>query len=116
MLSPADHSAFPEYYNPDIKRPPLTRPAPISRKNISYSEKILVPVEPDLGDPRKSIEKALPSRPTTPGTIMKRFRVTAVLPFAFAVISFALTLVFVLAGSKPGELEEQFMVSVSSPH
>lgn len=54
------------------------------------------------------------SRPTSPRAVMKMYRLSAVLPFLFAVVSFALTLVFVLAGRKPGELEGQFLVSVSS--
>jgi hypothetical protein len=40
-------------------------------------------------------------------------RRTAVCPLAFAVISFALSLVLLLAGSKPGYLTDDFMISVS---
>jgi hypothetical protein len=41
-----------------------------------------------------------------------RLRLTAILPLAFSVISFALSLVLLLAGSKPGYLVDDFLVSV----
>jgi hypothetical protein len=41
-----------------------------------------------------------------------QLRLTAILPLAFSAISFALSLVLLLAGSKPGYLVNDFLVSV----
>ncbi|KAF2471763.1 uncharacterized protein BDR25DRAFT_193278, partial [Lindgomyces ingoldianus] len=41
-------------------------------------------------------------------------RISAILPFAFAVVSFSLTLVLLIAGSKPGYLDEDFIISINA--
>ncbi|KAF2108248.1 hypothetical protein BDV96DRAFT_605924 [Lophiotrema nucula] len=74
-------------------------------------EKILAP---DIVDPRLSTEKALPSRPITAKRVMRQYRFSAVIPFAFAVIAFALTMVLVVSGRKPGELQNGYMVAINS--
>ncbi|KAF2185484.1 hypothetical protein K469DRAFT_665086 [Zopfia rhizophila CBS 207.26] len=45
---------------------------------------------------------------------MRKFRFSAIIPFACAVVSFALTLVLLSAGSKPGQLDDQYMVSLNT--
>ncbi|KAF1993119.1 hypothetical protein P154DRAFT_540685 [Amniculicola lignicola CBS 123094] len=75
------------------------------------TEKILVP---DTGDLRKSTYKALPSPPVTAKRVMYKYRFSAIFPFAFAATSFALTIVLLMAGSRPGVLDRQFMISSSA--
>lgn len=62
-----------------------------------WSEKIVI--EPDLGDQRKSIYKALPPPPTTPRRVLVKYRFSAVFACLFAGISFVLSSIVVLAGT-----------------
>src|SRR3954469_5657738 len=106
------------YYPPqlpeELKRTPLRKPPPV-KKLISYSEKMIVEVEsgidlePDI-DQRRSVDKALPPKPTTPKQVLHKYRFSALFPFVFTVTSFALMLMFVLAGRMPGVLNGQYMV------
>ncbi|KAF2662252.1 hypothetical protein K491DRAFT_773370 [Lophiostoma macrostomum CBS 122681] len=99
-------------YMDDLKIP--RRPSAIQKK--SYSSKICVPIEPepDLGDQRHSRNKALPARPTTPKTVLHKYRVSAICPLAFAAASFALTFVLLVAGHRPGSLETQYLVALNT--
>lgn len=90
----------------EIKQPPAVNFDP-----RDYEEKISV--EPDIGDQRQSVYKALPNRPTTPKRVMHKFRFSAVFAFASAVVAFSLKLVFVLAGQEPGGmLQGDYMIAV----
>lgn len=70
-------------------------------------------IEPDLGDQRKSIFKALPAPPNTPKRVMMKYRFSAVFPFVIAVASFVLTIAVVLARKENGTFEEQYLIAVS---
>ncbi|KAH8625685.1 hypothetical protein IG631_19564 [Alternaria alternata] len=76
-----------------------------------YLEKEIA-IEPDLGDLRKSTDKALPAPPKTPKRVLMKYRFSAFFPIAFAVASFVLTLVLVLAGSDEHTFGGQYMVTV----
>jgi hypothetical protein len=75
-----------------------------------YSEKISI--EPDLGDLRRSSDKALPSPPKTPKRVLMKYRFSAVFPIALAVASFVLAIVVVLAGRKKGMFGRHYLLSV----
>ncbi|KAH7125425.1 hypothetical protein B0J11DRAFT_579971 [Dendryphion nanum] len=77
-----------------------------------YEEKISV--EPDIGDQRQSVFKALPSRPTTPKRVMHRFRFSAVFAFVSAIVAFSLKLVLLLAGQEPGTLEGDYIFAINA--
>ncbi|RYN57558.1 hypothetical protein AA0118_g7691 [Alternaria tenuissima] len=77
-----------------------------------YLEKEIA-IEPDLGDLRKSTDKALPAPPKTPKRVLMKYRFSA-FPIAFAVASFVLTLVLVLAGSDEHTFGGQYMVALNS--
>lgn len=76
-----------------------------------YLEKEIA-IEPDLGDLRKSTDKALPAPPKTPKRVLMKYRFSAFFPIAFAVASFVLTLVLVLAGSDEHNFGGQYIVTV----
>jgi hypothetical protein len=76
-----------------------------------YSEKE-ISIEPDLGDLRKSTDKALPAPPKTPKRVLMKYRFSAILPIASAVASFVFTLVLVLAGSDEHTFGGQYIVAV----
>jgi hypothetical protein len=71
-----------------------------------------ISIEPDLGDLRKSTDKALPAPPKTPKRVLMKYRFSAVFPIAFAVASFVFKLVLVLAGSDEHTFGGQYMVAV----
>ena len=71
-----------------------------------------IAIEPDLGDLRKSTDKALPAPPKTPKRVLMKYRFSAFFPIAFAVASFVLTLVLVLAGREEHTFCGQYMVAV----
>jgi hypothetical protein len=77
-----------------------------------YSEKIYI--EPDLGDLRKSTDKALPALPKTPKRMMIKYRFSTVFPIAFAVASFVPAIVVVLARQGKGVFGGQYLVAVCS--
>jgi hypothetical protein len=79
-----------------------------------YSDKEIA-IEPDLGDLRKSTDKALPAPPTTPKRVLMKYRFSAIFPIAFAVASFVFTLVLVLAGSDEHIFGGQYIVAVRIP-
>jgi hypothetical protein len=76
-----------------------------------YSDKEIA-IEPDLGDLRKSTDKALPAPPTTPKRVLMKYRFSAIFPIAFAVASFVFTLILVLAGSDEHTFGGQYIVAV----
>ncbi|KAH7357663.1 hypothetical protein BKA66DRAFT_574300 [Pyrenochaeta sp. MPI-SDFR-AT-0127] len=71
-------------------------------------------IEPDLGDQRKSIFKALPAPPKTPRRVMMKYRFSAVFPFVVGVASFVLTLVVVLAGTGNRIFEEHYLIALNT--
>jgi hypothetical protein len=78
-----------------------------------YSEKE-ISIEPDLGDLRKSTDKALPAPPKTPKRVMMKYRFSAVFPIAFAAASFVLTIGVVMAGQESNVFGGQYLVAVST--
>ncbi|KAG9190560.1 sphingolipid 4-desaturase/C4-monooxygenase [Alternaria panax] len=78
-----------------------------------YSEKEIA-IEPDLGDLRKSTDKALPAPPKTPKRVLMKYRFSAVFPIAFAVASFVFSLVLVLAESDENTFGGQYMVALNT--
>jgi len=79
-----------------------------------YSGKEIA-IEPDLGDLRKSTDKALPAPPKTPKRVLMKYRFSAILSIAFAAASFVFTLVLVLAGSNEHMFGGQYIVAVRIP-
>lgn len=77
-----------------------------------YPRKVLV-IEPDLGDLRKSTDKALPAPPKTPKRVLMKYRFSAVFPIFFSIASFSLALVLVLAGHHATTFSGQYLVAVS---
>jgi hypothetical protein len=75
-------------------------------------EKIPV-IEPDFGCQRQSLYRGLPSPPRTSKQAMNKMRLSAIIPFAFAATSFALTIVFLLGGNRSSVTDDQYMVFVS---
>ncbi|KNG47960.1 sphingolipid delta4-desaturase [Stemphylium lycopersici] len=73
-----------------------------------------ISIEPDLGDLRKSTDKALPAPPKTPKRVLMKYRFSAVLSIAVAVASFVLTLVLVLAGSDAHTFGGQYLVALNT--
>ncbi|KAI4950474.1 hypothetical protein J4E91_004357 [Alternaria rosae] len=73
-----------------------------------------IAIEPDLGDLRKSTDKALPAPPKTPKRVLMKYRFSAIFPIAFAVASFVFTLVLVLAGSDEHMFGGQFIVALNT--
>ena len=74
-----------------------------------------ISIEPDLGDLRKSTDKALPAPPKTPKRVLMKYRFSAVFSIAFAVTSFVLTLVLIIAGGDAHTFGGQYLVAVCSP-
>lgn len=70
-------------------------------------------IEPDLGDLRRSTDKALPGLPKTPKRVMMKYRFSAVFPIVFAIAGFILTLVLVVAGKDAYTFGGQYLVAVS---
>jgi len=84
-------------------------------KKVSFDDSFLsekISIEPDLGDQRKSIYKALPAPPTTPKRVLKKYRISAIIPCVLAVTSFVLTIAVVLAGQRKGAFGGQYLVAV----
>jgi hypothetical protein len=79
-----------------------------------YSEKE-ISIEPDLGDLRKSTDKALPAPPKTPKRVMMKYRFSAVFPIAFAAASFVLTIGVVMAGQERNIFGGQYLIAVCTP-
>ncbi|EMD96628.1 hypothetical protein COCHEDRAFT_1036230, partial [Bipolaris maydis C5] len=79
---------------------------------IRYSKEVPC-IEPDLGDLRKSTDKALPGLPKTPKRVLKKYRFSAVLSMALAIASFVLTLTLVLAGDDAHTFDGQYLAAVS---
>ena len=79
-------------------------------RNTFYSEKISI--QPDLGDLRKSTDKALPAPPVTPKRVLMKYRFSAIFPIGFAITSFVLVLVLVLAGKERGTFGGQHLLAV----
>ncbi|KAI4960098.1 hypothetical protein J4E86_001718 [Alternaria arbusti] len=73
-----------------------------------------IAIEPDLGDLRKSTDKALPAPPKTPKRVLMKYRFSAILSIAFAVASFVFTLVLVLAGSDEHMFGGQYIVALNT--
>lgn len=74
------------------------------------SEKISI--EPDLGDQRKSVYKPLPAPPTTPKRVLKKYRVTALLPLVLFKASIVLIIAVVLARKGNRTLGGQYLIVV----
>jgi hypothetical protein len=74
------------------------------------SDKIFL--EPDMGDPRQSTLKALPSPPKTPRRVMMKYRFSGVFPIVFTVVGFVLLLVVMLAGREKGKFDGYYLVAV----
>lgn len=51
-----------------------------------------------------------------PSAISKKQRLAAVVPLIFSMAAFALALVSLFAGYKPGQLEDFHIISVGPPH
>ncbi|XP_014558698.1 hypothetical protein COCVIDRAFT_43919, partial [Bipolaris victoriae FI3] len=79
---------------------------------IRYSKEVPC-IEPDLGDLRKSTDKALPGLPKTPKRVLKKYRFSAVFPMVLAIASFVLTLTLVLAGQDAHTFGGQYLAAVS---
>ena len=77
---------------------------------IFWEEKISI--EPDLGDQRRSVYKALPSPPKTPKRVMMKYRFSSVVPLVLSIATFIPTLMVVLAGHNVGIFEGQYLVAV----
>lgn len=77
-----------------------------------YPKKVLT-IEPDLGDLRKSTDKALPAPPKTPRRVLMKYRFSAFFPIIFSIASFVLVLVLVLAGNHQSTFSGQYLVAVS---
>ncbi|KAI4714531.1 hypothetical protein J4E89_000211 [Alternaria sp. Ai002NY15] len=73
-----------------------------------------IAIEPDLGDLRKSTDKALPAPPKTPKRVLMKYRFSAILSIAFAAASFVFTLVLVLAGSDEHMFGGQYIVALNT--
>jgi hypothetical protein len=80
---------------------------------IRYSKEVVC-IEPDLGDLRKSTDKALPGLPITPKRVLKKYRFSAVFTIVFATASFVLALVLVLAGNDEHTFGGQYLVAVGN--
>jgi len=80
-------------------------------RDTFYSEKISI--QPDLGDLRKSTDKALPAPPVTPKRVLMKYRFSATFAIVVAVTSFVLVLVLVLAGKGKGTFGGQYLLAVS---
>ncbi|KAJ5031488.1 dihydroceramide delta-desaturase [Bipolaris maydis] len=81
---------------------------------IRYSKEVPC-IEPDLGDLRKSTDKALPGLPKTPKRVLKKYRFSAVLSMALAIASFVLTLTLVLAGDDAHTFDGQYLAALYIP-
>ncbi|EMD68434.1 hypothetical protein COCSADRAFT_62033, partial [Bipolaris sorokiniana ND90Pr] len=79
---------------------------------IRYSKEVPC-IEPDLGDLRKSTDKALPGLPKTPKRVLKKYRFSAVFPMVLAIASFILTLTLALAGHNAHTFGGQHLAAVS---
>lgn len=87
------------------------QPHKVSFESALMSEKMSI--EPDLGDQRNSIYKPLPAPPRTPKRVLKKYRVTALVPCVLAVACFVLTLVVVLAGQTKDTFGGHYLIAVS---
>ncbi|EUC41105.1 hypothetical protein COCMIDRAFT_65052, partial [Bipolaris oryzae ATCC 44560] len=81
---------------------------------IRYSKEVLC-IEPDLGDLRKSTDKALPGLPKTPKRVLKKYRFSAVFPMVLAIVSFVLTLTLALAGHDAHTFGGQYLAALYLP-
>ncbi|KAF1960469.1 hypothetical protein CC80DRAFT_583175 [Byssothecium circinans] len=90
----------------------LRTPQSLLQQNGYYFDDKIV-VEPDM-DPRKSIQRALPRRPTTTKTFMRNLRFSALLTFTAGLVVFVLGLLVILAGKRPGQLEGQFVLKLNT--
>ncbi|KAA8620123.1 hypothetical protein PtrV1_07217 [Pyrenophora tritici-repentis] len=81
-------------------------------RDTFYSEKISI--HPDLGDLRKSTDKALPAPPVTPKRVLMKYRFSAIFPIAFSVTSFLLMLVLVLAGKESATFGGQYLLALDT--
>ncbi|KAK7192086.1 hypothetical protein PSPO01_01658 [Paraphaeosphaeria sporulosa] len=88
---------------------------PMLQRSGSYFHE-MIPPEPEIEDQQRSRHKPLPTSQNSPKSDMCTVRVSALLTLALAVVSFVLTLLVVLAGKRPGSLEDKYMLKLNASH